>query len=353
MRGWILTAGVGLAGAMLAVPAARAEGPAISWGQPRDGFQIGMYFATGKKAYKSGERFAVQLQLKNVSEKPVTLSLQRTSQWLATLMEGGKLSLQPMTQGTAEISLQPGEAKEVPGDTGTFVVEPWDGAGASAEPMMRLAPGKYHLECSSALWVPDKDDASRATGLRAHPGALDLEILPDGQAAAPKIDSEKARKGENAVWGKPVQGLQLGLRFKEAGTKFKAGDSVTGELLVRNVSSVPLQCGMLQFKGGWDGNTPAVTDEKGDYQSVEAVFFTGIRPYAELTLKPEESVVLGSPNFTIRPAGDKSAPTVTPTAALAPGKYHFCIYESARPNGATWFTLLLQSGQLDFEVTPS
>ena len=345
-------AGTALAGWTNLRARAQEAKPEIAWGAPRDGFQVGLYYPIPKATYQAGERLAFQLKLKNVGEQAVTLPIKQTAHWTAMLTADNLIRLHPSQREVEVVTLQPGEVRDVPGDGGAFLLQQWDGAGSAQEPIVRLAPGRYRVECSTGIWIADQNDPNRATGLRAKPAALAVEILPQGQAPAPTIDAGRAATGERAVWGKPVNGLQTGLRFKGDNSRFRPGDSAVAELLVRNLSGRSLNFSMYRSEQGWPGNFPSVRNEKGEHQRGKVVFLSGIYPLSKLTLKAEETAVLGYPTLGIQGVGDASPATTTPAFALPPGRYTLTQHESCRPDGAMWFNLFLESGALPFEVLP-
>lgn len=341
----VALAGVGVRSA----PAGEGGKIPVAWGEPRDGFRAGLAFTEPRTSYRAGERVGFRLYLKNVQAKAVTLSLRRASLWLASLNAQNELHLHPLDSGAESLTLGPGEERPVPGEAGTFLVQSWDHAGDAGETVLRLAPGKFRVECRDGLWVPDRDDPNRATGLRARPGALALEVLPvGGKEEGPMPPGPAVQDG--VTWGRPVNGLQLGLRLKDGQHRYNHGDSVSLDLLARNASDRTLAFSCLTSTEGWPGNTPVVQNEKGEHIPIEVVFLTGFRPLLPQTLKAGETLVVGHPGFTVEAPMEGREATLTPVLEAKPGRYRVSLYESLRPSGSRTFDLLLASGTVELEV---
>lgn len=309
----------------LFMPAALAERRAaqlvpqtlIRWGSPVEGVQIGIQRVESRPVFGIGRRIAFQFRIRNSSPNIVKTQLRfpdvssirftlYSNHRITAISSGGPSSM-------AEFSLKPGEDAVIPETQFEF-----NTAG--------LESGTYHIESSYLFRIGEGDDLRklkliRPAGWRDIPSDLPLEfgLEPSKPIAAPMFPAINAAGHFDVAWGRPVQGLQAGLRYARglefAGDfnrftdwKWSDGDKVEAEVWVRNVSAKPLtfsyapglDSDLADIRTGAHSVTPY--DTYGPLQrrsSKESVY----REYRDdgrrltRTLRPGESYLLGQTSF--------------------------------------------------------
>jgi RNA polymerase sigma factor (sigma-70 family) len=170
--------------------------------------------------------------------------------------------------------------------------------------------------------------------------------------AAGGVASEKKVE---VAWGKPVNGLQAGIRFREKRRTYAIGETATFVVKVRNVSKEPIELG---YSGNlfWE-TVLTVQDAAGRRLTTEKPPRVGLRHVVNQTLKPGEEMVFGdypeaakqfSPvSLHVLPGSPPGQVHVGQIFAV-PGKYQVG-YDGLRfrePNQET-----LSTGTLELEVT--
>jgi hypothetical protein len=336
-----------LLGAGFAGGSARScEAPTIAWGVPQDGWQVGLELrgAPNLEA-RVGDALRPRVWVRNTTAAPVTLRLQAIEGWSAVLDADRNLNLDPRTGSASAVTVPPGAMRAVPGAESGLKVLRWE---SSEDAGLRLPAGKYAVRCRHPAWVADTEP-NRATALRAGPGPITLNVLADGNTA---LDERVVRDDEGLAWGKPVNGLQLGIRWRHGKGRFKVGDTAELEAQVRNVTRHPLTFEVTDGSTRWQGGLPDVTTPGGDRVPVHLLFLTGLVQMTRHTVPPGKAVVLGHPALRVQAAEATNQPDLTPAISARPGRYRVTLHETPRPGAGGGFYLHLAAGTLDLEVAP-
>jgi RNA polymerase sigma factor (sigma-70 family) len=175
----------------------------------------------------------------------------------------------------------------------------------------------------------------------------------DESGGATGVRAKSEPQTEKIIWGEPVGGLQMGIGFEPAGKrKYRAGDTVTLVVLVRNAADRPLPVTWMITSGGplfARSAIPRVEDATG--KAVQ-VYKLGVGYHRVLTsgktLDPGAEVELGRPKITLHAEPPKELKE-TPALAVPPGKY------AVHYEHAAWKTQLpvgdgLATPRIAFEV---
>lgn len=340
----------------------------IGWGEPKDGLQLGLFPQSEQKSFRYGDTLLLVLRARNVSAAPIALTMKTPQISSVTLGEKRRLVLQTLgpSGDVVPLRLAPGQTAELPG--GRYAAQiaavgetepPRENSG----PVLPLLPGTYHIECSTPIWMPDKDDASRATGHRAKPGIFTFTVRDAARHSpvAPQKEKANVKASDAAIaWGESVNGLQGGImriaeknlsRLADAPYKSIAADEILARYYIRNTTSKPLAISHQPF----DENdaSPWVTDAKGAGQTVRTVFLSGIRAMQEDTLQPGEIRPVGWRRLHLQTQQSLPAAEYTPMLTAPTGQYNLRLIYSVRFSGHPNLDIVLISGSAPFVIPPN
>ena len=345
--------------------AAAQDGQGIIWGKPLDGLRVGVEIGSGKTTYRHGEVLGIRIHLQNSGDGPVKLALKSPRNWHPNLSTGGLITLNSTAGDSRETLLDPGQSTLVEGSEAEFVILAPGTAPEKGRKALQLAAGEYRLRVTTPLWTQDLNNANSATGLRAVPGPVTLKVLGEplriltgktvrfrrGQGLMRALDPDNGNPKDAPIsrtepaWGEPVNGIQAGIRFSAPGSVISLGASVKTELLIRNVTELPLTVTYPAY-ASYD-YYPTVKNAKGERANVQSTFVSGLRAMASDTLAPGEAIVIGEPAMEIhlKPRAGQGFNTVL---EAEPGSYRVQFHANVRP--VDGFDLILMTGQLDMEV---
>jgi hypothetical protein len=304
------------------------------------------------------------MRVRNVSGDPIELTMKQADIADVTLGESGRLVLQTLGGGGSAVPLRlaPGETKELPGGRyAAQIVAP----GEKPEPTnkahlaLALLPGEYHAECNYPIWMPDKQDANRATAHRAKPGIFTFVVQRSGPRQTVKKEDNNVPE-RSITWGETVNGLQGGLRritdkdlaaLPAEKPRDPAADEVLSQFYVRNTTDKPLRIAFHNF--GENDASFWVKDAHGQDLQVHSVFYTGLRALQEQTLQPGEAIPAGRGRLkfqTPKPLHPENSDI--PLLTAEPGQYSLRLISSVRFVGLNNFDMVLVSASLPFTVTP-
>jgi len=347
-------------------PVAQAGKPApprVGWGEPKDGLQIGLFPQSGQKTFRYGDAIALVMRARNVGKTPLALNVKAPNVSSVTLGENGTLVLQTLGGGGSSVLLRiaPGETQDLPGGHySAQILAPGEiqERVAKADPALALLPGKYQVECSFPLWMPDQNDPNRATAHRAKPGIFAFTVQND-RANPPAIHADK-EADDSFIWGATVNGLQGGLRrltdrdlaeLPEGVRKEIAKDEILTRFYVRNVTDKPIRLSYHNFTD-YDASF-WIKDAQGNDHPVRSTFFTGVRALSQQTLQPGEKIAAGLGRLQWIPQETLPAEgAFTPLLAAKPGQYTLRVISSVRFTDLNHFDMVLVSGAMPFTIPP-
>lgn len=149
-----------------------------------------------------------------------------------------------------------------------------------------------HQQVSAGVSVISEPAVS---GSRLAVPSMQLTSLsPSRVNSIPVLDA----KTQPIAWGPVINGLQAGLRLKEARERYQIGEPIWQEVYVRNFSqqSVKFISSMGFEEQGW----PTVTNAKGVKLKVYQYFGRGGMALSEKMVKPEETVLMSRTNIGFR-----------------------------------------------------
>ena len=340
----------------------------IAWGTPNDGLQAGLTCTGQRRVFHLGDKIEFQIRLRNVSNKPKTLSLRATEYWITSRSEDNQINLDAMGSKAENVILAPGKDIVIPGKAAEFSIHQigWKGGnnqfGSPGESPLILSPGKYHVKAPYSLWIQENPNSTTMTGLRAKPGTLELEILKGtgDNSTAFRVNHVKESQIFPVIsWGKLVNGLQLGVaietlpeasKYARAAGKnvVKIGDEMNLLLYIRNASNIPLSFRCAMFPS--QDNSPMVTDSDGKGVEFYQILRLQYRSSSYQTIPPGKMLLLSKPHFTLvmkKPDGDDPDPSLI----VRPGKYKLSYVECLQDDGSAFFNTTVISGILEFTVT--
>ena len=344
----------------------KADAERIGWGEPKDGLQLGLFPQSEQKSFRYGDTLLLVMRARNVSSAPIAFNMKTPQISSVTLGENGRLVLQTLgpSGDVVPFHLAPGQTAEIPGGRYAAQIIPVgeeEGQTESKGLALALLPDVYHAECSTPIWMPDKDDPSRATGHRAKPGIFTFTVRDAARRSAVLLPNDKATakaQGASILWGESVNGLQGGLlpmAKKDiaalADTPYKtiADDEILTRYYVRNTTNKPLS---ISYQG-FDENdaSPWVKDAKGGDHMVRTVFISGLRALNEHTLQPGEVLPVGWGRMKFQT--QESLPTaseMTPMLTAPQGQYTLRLIHSVRFSGRPNLDIVLISGAAPFVI---
>ena len=346
-------------------PETKAQKPAlprIGWGEPQDGLQVGLFPESRQQTFGYGDTFALVMRVRNVSRALIAFTMKQPDVTHVTLGENGRLVLQTLGGGSIiSFSIAPGETKDLPG--GRYeaqLIAPGDELPRTDNvpvPALALLPGEYHAECSLPIWMPDKNDSSRATAHRAKPGEFTFTVREEGPRKPAPIKNEATSDGA-ILWGDPVNGLQGGIRrvtdkefaaLPEDKRKEIASDEILTRFYIRNTMDKPLRLSYQDFEE-YDASF-WVKDAQGKDQFVRSVFFTGLRMQQEQTLRPGEMTTAGWGRLKFQTQDvPREENNFNPMLTAKPGRYTLRLISSVRLAGLNTLDMVLVSKALPFVI---
>ena len=342
----------------------KVEAERIGWGEPKDGLQIGLFPQSAQTSFRYGDTLMLVMRARNVSSAPIAITMKTLNIAVVTLGEKGRFVLQTLGGGGEAVPfrLAQGETVELPG--GRFAarivaVGEQEHQTENKGDAVALLPGEYHAECSTPIWMPDKDDATCATGHRASPGIFTFTVRGEAQRHAITRKNESAL-GAAIQWGEAVNGLQGGLQriSKKELTELPdtmyrsiAANEVLARFYVRNTTDKPLAISCHDF----DENnlSPWVKDANDKDYLVRSVFTTGRRASREHLLQPGEILGTGWSRLKFQTLQTPlEANETTRTLMADAGQYTMRLIGSVRFSGLNNFDMTLVSGAIPFVIAP-
>ena len=348
------------------VPVTDLTAPRIGWGDPIDGLQIGLFPKSDRTTYRYGDTITFLMRVKNVTQDTIRLNVKVPDAPFITLGEGSRLVIQSVGGEAQPLSLRPGEIVDLPG--GHYdrrIVAPH----IPLERMMPnagtlvLLPGTYRMECSTPLWIPDADDAGRATAHRAKPGIFTFTVAdPDATRSYPAPKHKPVpvplRTPDRIHWGAENNGLQGGIllvtaKDREVLPPNQRADSGPNEMqmlyYVRNTGKVPISIHYaLSNETDWN---PWVKDAAGKDQLVHTTFVSGMRGMRDQVLAPGQIQQTGWASMKFYSARlPLDLKTIAPLLLAEPGHYTVRLVNSVRYTGFDNFDVVLVSGDLPFDI---
>jgi hypothetical protein len=330
----------------------------LGWGRERDGIRARLILEGGQgfperptlpRRYLIGDSLTAKLALKNVGPVRRAFKIKGFRGWTVSISHGA-ITLDPDQSDPVQIDLAPGQERVFDGPT--LHLKPV--TSPAGPPELPIVPGSYTVRCPLPFWIPDDADPNTSTGFNALPGTIPIEIMPqhngrNGDLTPLSALSSKHASRPDISWGEPANGLAAGLRSTVGKRTFAADESVKNELVVKNVSDVPLTFSFSEFKE-YDWH-PVVTNQRGEGVQPEAIFVGGWRNQKSVTLKPGEVIAIGYPVLDINPA-DPTPQFHRPRLKALPGRYTEYFIVSVKPDGppTSRVHLALVSGKLPLEV---
>ena len=347
-------------------PTPPKNAPRIGWGKPIDGLQIGLFPQSDRSTYRYGDTITFLMRVKNVTRATMHLNVKLPLLPLITLGEGNRLVIQTGGGNDQPLSLRPDEIVDLPGGHYDMrIVAPH----IPLERMMPnsgalvLLPGTYRVECNLPLWIPDANDASRATAHRAKPGTFSFTVADPAatrNSPAPKNKPVPIplRVPDRIHWGAVNNGLQGGLLLVTAQDRAvlppeKRDDPGPNEMkmlyYVRNTTGVPVS---LTYAASQETDwNPWVKDAAGKDQLVHTTFVSGLRGMQDQVLAPGQVQQTGKAQLLFYSSRlPLDLKTLMPLLLAEPGHYTVRLVDSVRYTGFDGFDVVLTSGELPFDI---
>ena len=169
-----------------------------------------------------------------------------------------------------------------------------------------------------------------------------------------------SESGGDVAWGKPVHGLQAGIRLVAGGRMWRVGQTVEFALIVRNVTDHPIGVAYYpaQDKFGWTAMTVGMRGSLAvsvlPEQPPTQLRHLSLGPAIELTIEPGKEVPVPGkhPVFDVEVPGDSAY--ATPIIFIQPGAKVSVQAQPLKPvaKGEEWLGKLL-TGRLKFDVQAS
>ena len=294
----------------------------IAWGQAENNLQLGVRFDDKFRDHRVGETAMFALVVRNLGTKTLSFSYITplfsepfgTDEKGNPLTESLKAPPPPLNYRFGEItrSLAPGAQFEVD-QAELRIGAPIDGPRYWA---FDGAPGSYRVGFSANFALGQN---AKSAPMNLKSGLLPLQVTADAPPRSRFYLSEKTY-----IWGREVNGLQLGMRLEAPGQNFPAvepvplGTVVSFSLAVRNISQVPRE--IRYWRTGWSP-APRVFDEAGRplfYNLLDPARSGPVFPVTQ-TLAPGEGVAFESARLSIGAPDDKEYSD--PVLSAPPGKY--------------------------------
>jgi len=213
-----------------------------------------------------------------------------------------------------------------------------------------FSPAIYELDGDTLRICAGSEEPPEEFKTTAETGNLQVIVLKREKRAPKEKEGEKAKaKKEDMAWGEAVNDLQAGVGIGLVGkTGYRIGDTIEFVVKVRNVGKEPRD---LSYPSQlFDDHGPVVIDAAGKLLSVKmppVEFFR--RVLEKKTLKPGETIELGTPRLVLLPATGKEQARA-PTLAAAPGKLKVSYPGLVRTPADGKDSGTLTTGSLELEI---
>jgi len=295
-----------------------------AWGEPAGGLQAGLALLPGeKRVYHHGEVVTLLVRVRNVGKDPVKFEYLRQflNENLPTVAYAdGRMGPQPRLamlgeHTPVEVMLKPGQETVLESRLPLrYEFRPADGEGETTkERTLLVGSGKVSFQCERVL------GNSSAGAIKLDPalsklgtGKLEVEVKPPPPA-------KKDKQGDTA-WGKPTEGLQAGIAFRngEPGT-YLPGQSVNLEIYLRNTGDKKTSVSYIETL--FEEWLPGVVDTDGKtYKVVNGPLNLGQASIVTRTLEKGEAIRLGTAWFVIVAPGTKGE-AASPSLVAPPERY--------------------------------
>ena len=332
------------------------------WGRARRGWQVGMRLLSADGSLQPGDPVVFQFALKNATDEDQTVVIQQFEGLHPTLGAKNRISLNihGSSQQKHQHTIKAQAVLEEPQYRVVLDTAGW-------------LPGEYFVSRATPFWVPDKDDPNRSSGLGVRL-PLAFQVGDPSKTRLSKIPSADSAE-EQIYWGEPVSGLVVGMRLPQGRTKWQHGESLKGDLFIRNLSRREIEF-EYEIPGVSDWNTHVETPE-GDYVRLQTVWYSGYRPRVTRRLKlkpfqqvqiftsappfkpvknPELSVALTEelpvgPSIRVIEPDGKSDPAHPRHLITAGGEYRWFAHISLRQFAVKDLNMVVGSAGVPFTVT--
>jgi biotin carboxyl carrier protein len=296
------------------------EPSAITWGETRDGWQVGVFWC------QQGEgEVAFTVKVRNVVNRLTTVPLKKPEGFRLSMSEDFKLGVHIIGGEQRTITLAPGEEQSI------RVPNP-------VLPTEELPSGFYHVKFSTP--IGDEDDQPPELGLQIAGEQGEPNRAMDSRDLHPELKS--------VAWGKPVLGLQAGIRFHLDKSTYALRKEINAHFYLRNISTRDIE--IEYISSGTDNDWgPVVTDQRGKPLR-DFMLPSGLKTDLKKTLKPGEAALLGHPHFMVEPQSDLLGFS-TPVVYGRPGGYRYSTSFNLTRTDLPHLNLRLQTGQLNLEIT--
>jgi beta-lactamase regulating signal transducer with metallopeptidase domain len=305
--------------------------PAATWGEVRNGWQLGLRWKSGGVEHSVGEEAWYEVVARNPGQSAVALEYTKGEHSDVTLYAGNQIRVRFHGQERTIVALSPGEER---------MLDVWRSRLATDG----LPAGDY----SVAIQMPDDDTpaAPPPLGLRltppdgpAGPAVHDLK----GRAAADEADAPVA-DAETIAWGEPVLGLQAGMRYARGGPRRRIGTTVEADVFVRNTTKHGVEIEYLH-RTPLDF-VPEVRDAEGRRHEA-LMIITGPKFEVTKTLPPGRPVLVGGAQFKLQTNGE------SPSVEVLPGEYRYSTWLHIRGTSLAYVGVRLATAELPLEIVAS
>jgi hypothetical protein len=304
--------------------------PAATWGDVRNGWQLGLRWKSGRVEHTVGEEAWYEVVARNPGRNAVTVPVTKGEHSDVTLYAGNKIQIRIHGGERENVVLLSGEER---------VLDVW----RSRLSTDGLAEGEYMVGIRSA-----DDDVPQPTplGLRLTPP--DKRVVPraprDLKGSAVADTGEPEADPETIVWGEPVLGLQAGVRFVTSLSRRKPRNLIEAQVFVCNTTEREVEIEYLHHTPL--DFAPVVRD--GDGRELEALLIlTGPKFNETRGLPPGRPVLVGTAQFEFR-SRDGGGPS-SPTIIGPPGKYHYSTWLHIGGTNLAYVGIRLTTGELPLE----
>ncbi|WP_442508634.1 WD40 repeat domain-containing protein [Novipirellula sp. SH528] len=308
--------------------------------------------------FEKPDDVAFAVELKNVSDKPITLLDTRygnsfgdsigkaNSNWYGQFLfsldlfdlDGKRIDrpeLEVVTLNTILGSL--GVATVEPGKTHRFLLRPSKWLSVfqrSFEPGNHRVEVRYHgmpprVVTRIKEYKAESPVFSCVAGDVVTP-PVTFEVSRIGFQPVSANKNEKTDKLEaypTLVWGEPTSGLRAAMSFAPSTTSHAHGEKPKLNMHVQNVSDAPITVASQLWMSKLSVH---IQDEKGERVDVGTTFYTGSTPVVRVTLKPQQIAVFYAGNIGLAINGERAGnfEHVTNRRLVAPaGKYSIQLSE--------------------------
>lgn len=382
----------------------------VQWGKTKDGLQAGVQIRGGKRSFTVGDWLPLSCYIRNVSHQVIAFSFGAhyfTEQLPRVYQYGNKGAVEPMKLASVFLTgidpaftaiLKPGETvvafstgfglgtkeQQKPGAPNTGV-----NGYPSLEPSIAtsgrygvLQPTLYRLMTTDEVTEQIKKGRSDAgisrgnkvkvigvdgvqheqetslTGLDSESQTLDSGIAKFSVSGAiTGLDEVITQLGGTIAWGSPSHGLVAGLRAPNNRQKYRFGETIEMDYIVRNSETAPITFSHEEVPGVM-GVISDIRDanNKSAYTIGLPVPHTSGR--RSVTLLPGEMAIIGQTRMGVAAPGKPSFEDLDPGSkatnlvAAGPGNYHLRHLDTLRlvVDGADSAEVTLYTGYLPLQI---